>query len=70
MPSFSDDDLDAVYTAFCKTMTTLGPETSALFMARFALLAMTALGDRALLERMIADAANDLVTINPHPTTP
>ena len=39
MSTFSDSDLDAVYTDFCETMTLMGEANSQQFLARFALLA-------------------------------
>lgn len=59
-PALSADDLDAVYSDFCHTMSRLGQAQAPLFMARFALLAMVALGDRAALQRMVQEAAADL----------
>lgn len=58
--TLSADDLDVVYSDFCHTMTRLGQDQAPLFMARFALLAMVALGDRAMLQRMVQEAAADL----------
>lgn len=59
-PCLSADDLDAVYSDFCQTMTALGEAQAPLFMARFALLAIVAVGDRAALQRMVQEAAADL----------
>jgi hypothetical protein len=56
----SDTDLDAAYTQLCRTMTTLGEPQAALYLARFALLAITKIDDRATVERLIAEAAADL----------
>ncbi|GGH54391.1 hypothetical protein GCM10010975_10900 [Comamonas phosphati] len=58
--TLSADDLDVVYSDFCHTMTRIGEAQAPLFMARFALLAMVALGDRAALQRMVQQAAADL----------
>ncbi len=55
--SMSDADLDAAYTHFCKTMTRLGEDSANLFMARFALLAMTRLGDEAVIRELVDAAA-------------
>ena len=46
----TDSELDAVYTRLCQTMTTLGEAKAPLYLARFALLAITRLddGDAAL----------------------
>ena len=59
-PSLSADELDAVYSDFCQTMTQVGEAQAPLFMARFALLAMVAVGDRAALQRMVQEAAAGL----------
>ncbi len=53
-------DLDATYTQLCRTITALGPAQAPLYLARFALLAMTQIADRATIERMIDEAAADL----------
>ena len=42
----TDSELDSVYTQLCKTMTDLGEARSSLFLARFALLAVTEIGRR------------------------
>jgi hypothetical protein len=65
----TDHDLDAAYTRLARTMTALGEAQAPLFLARFALLAMTQLADRAKIERMIEDAAADLAA-PPNPETP
>jgi hypothetical protein len=56
----TDTQLDAVYTALCKTMTRLGEPRAPLFLARFALLAIERLGDAALVQQLIDAAAEDL----------
>lgn len=56
----NDADLDATYTQLCRTMTALGEAQAPLYLARFALLALTEIGDRATVERLIADAATGL----------
>jgi hypothetical protein len=56
--SLSELELDAVYTQFAKTMTAIGEERSRLFLARFALLAMCAIGDADVIERLIGEAAD------------
>jgi hypothetical protein len=61
----NDHDLDAAYTRLCHTMTALGEPQAPLFLARFALLAMTTIADRATIERMIEDAAAGLASPNP-----
>lgn len=52
-----DADLDALYTHICHTMTELGEEQAALYLARFALLALTQMGDRTMVERLLTEAA-------------
>ena len=62
MSTFSDSDLDAVYTDFCKTMTLMGEANSQQFLARFALLAITHIGNREVISDLIAAAADDFAT--------
>ena len=54
----SELELDSVYTQFAKTMTAIGEDRSRLFLARFALLAMNAIGEAGVIERLIAEAAD------------
>ena len=56
----SEAELDAAYSTLCRTMTELGEAKTRLFLARFALLAMTEIGDAATVARLTADAAQDL----------
>jgi hypothetical protein len=56
----NDTDLDATYTRLCHTMTALGEPQAPLYLARFALLAMTQIADRPTVERLIAEAADSL----------
>lgn len=56
----TDAELDAAYSHLCRTMTELGETSTPLFLARFALLAMTEIGDAATIARLIAEAARDL----------
>lgn len=56
----NDSELDAVYTRLCKTMTQLGADTSPLFLARFALLAIGHIGDPDTVARLVDDAAEGL----------
>lgn len=60
MPELQPAELDAVYTSLCKTMTRVGEPASPLFLARFALLAMERIGDAAVIEVLIAAAAEDV----------
>ena len=54
----TDLELDAVYTRLCTAMTGLGEANAALFLARFALLAIAHIGD-AEVARLLIDAAAD-----------
>ena len=60
-PRLTDTELDAVYTQFCHQMTALGEAQAPLFMARFALLAMSRIGDAAAVQQLTAQAAQDLL---------
>lgn len=60
-PKMTDSELDAAYTHLCTTMTRLGEAQAPLFLARFALLAMTRIGDRDAV-RTLVDAAADMPT--------
>jgi hypothetical protein len=55
----TDSELDAACTHLCRTMTRLGEAQAPLFLARFALLAMTRIGDRDAV-RTLVDAAADM----------
>lgn len=59
MNTFSDSDLDAVYTDFCKTLTHVGDANAQQFLAHFALLAMTQIGNREVIRDLTAAAAED-----------
>lgn len=63
----TDAELDAVYTDLCKTMTRLGEQQAPLFLARLAMLALTALDRSDQAHRLIADAADDLKTVKAEP---
>ncbi len=56
----TDSELDTVYTRLCTTMTPLGEGNAALYLARFALLAITRIGDPAVVHALIDAAAQDL----------
>ena len=58
----TDADLDVVYTHLCKTMTEIGEAQSALFLARFALLAMVRIADRREVLALIDAAAADIAS--------
>jgi hypothetical protein len=53
----TDQDLDAVYTRMAYTMSGLGEANAPLFLARFAMLAVIAIGDAAKLTEMLDTAA-------------
>jgi hypothetical protein len=61
----TDSELDAVYTRLCTTLTQLGEPLAALYLARFALLAMTRLGDPVLVNQLIDAAAAGLADRKP-----
>ena len=56
----TDSERDTVYTNLCHTMTRIGETQAPLFLARFALLAIEAIGDAAVAERLIAEAGGGL----------
>ena len=60
-PRLTDTELDACYTQFCHQMTAVGEAQAPLFMARFALLAMSRIGDAAAVQLLTAQAAQDLL---------
>lgn len=55
--TISDHELDHLYTVLCNTMTQLGEQQAPLFLARFALLAIHAIGDAGLIQQLITDAS-------------
>ena len=52
----TDSELDAVYTQLCRTMTEVGETDASLFLARFALLAITRMEAADVALQLIADA--------------
>jgi hypothetical protein len=60
-----DAELDSVYTKLCSTLTQLGPERAALYLARLALLAIVRIGDAAAASELIDEAALDLAKNDP-----
>ena len=56
----TESELDTVYTRLCETMTQVGEAQSSLFLARFALLAIAAIGDAEVVQRLIADASEGM----------
>ena len=61
----TDSELDTVYTKLCTTLTQLGQENAALYLARFALLAIVRIGDSAVANELIDEAALDLPKNSP-----
>lgn len=61
-PAMTEAELDAAYTHLCKTMTELGEARAPLFLARFALLAMTRIGDAAVVQGLTDAAAADIAS--------
>jgi len=61
MTSLTDTELDQAYTHLCKTMTRLGEANATLFLARFALLAITRIGDAGAVLKLVDTAAEDVV---------
>ncbi|MCR4464864.1 hypothetical protein [Burkholderia sp. SCN-KJ] len=65
----TDTERDILYTDLCRTMTGIGAIDAPLFLARFALLAIEAIGDTGIVTRLIADAGDGLPdTGTPAPT--
>ncbi|MCA8199866.1 hypothetical protein LGM71_02210 [Burkholderia sp. AU33545] len=56
----TDTERDVLYTNLCRTMTRIGETDASLFLARFALLAIEAIGDAATITRLIVDAGDGL----------
>jgi hypothetical protein len=53
----TDSELDTVYTALCKTLTSAGESDAQLYLARFAMLAINALDDAPKALSLIAEAS-------------
>ncbi|CAB3757810.1 hypothetical protein GQ57_08970 [Burkholderia sp. MSh2] len=53
----TDTERDILYTDLCRTMTRIGEADASLYLARFALLSIEAIGDTATVVRLIADAS-------------
>jgi hypothetical protein len=62
----TDSERDTVYTQLCKTMTELGEAHTALYLARFALLAMERIGNVEAALGLIAAAREDLRVADAH----
>lgn len=56
----TDIELDNLYTELCHTMGGIGEQRAPLFLARFALLAMGAIGDAQRVQGLLRDAADGL----------
>jgi hypothetical protein len=56
----TDAELDELYSQLCRTMTEVGETHSALFLARFALLAMVRIDNAACVQQLIAEAADGI----------
>ncbi|AYQ37659.1 hypothetical protein BLA9940_06358 [Burkholderia aenigmatica] len=56
----TDTERDTLYTDLCRTMTRIGEPDAPLFLARFALLSIEAIGDPSTVARLIADASDGL----------
>ncbi|CAB3765385.1 hypothetical protein B7G54_14710 [Burkholderia puraquae] len=56
----TDTERDTLYTDLCRAMTRIGEADASLFLARFALLSIEAIGDTATVARLIADASDGL----------
>lgn len=56
----TDLELDQLYTALCNTLGGVGEAQAQLYLARFAMLAMTAIGQPEVIRKLILDAAEGL----------
>ena len=56
----TDIELDNLYTELCHTMGGIGEQRAPLFLARFALLAMSAIGDAGRVQGLLQDAADGI----------
>lgn len=61
----TDTQLDTLYTTLCHRMTALGAAQAELFLARFALLAITRIGDPDAVLALIDAAADTLAPAQP-----
>lgn len=66
----TDTERDTLYTDLCRTMTRIGEADASLFLARFALLSIEAIGDTATVARLIADASDGLPAAGMQASTP
>ncbi|WP_419686579.1 hypothetical protein ACN22W_05095 [Burkholderia theae] len=65
----TDAERDTLYTDLCRTMTRVGEADASLFLARFALLSIEAIGDTTTVARLIADASDGLPETGMLPST-
>ena len=56
----TDIELDNLYTELCHTMGGVGEQRAPLFLARFALLAMGAIGNAEVVQGLLRDAADGI----------
>lgn len=63
----TESELDGLYTHLCRTMTELGERRTPLFLARFALLAISRIDDAATARRLIGEARDGLNGPDPDP---
>lgn len=56
----TDIELDNLYTELCHTMGGIGEQRAPLFLARFALLAMGAIGDAQRVQGLLQEAADGI----------
>jgi len=56
----TDIELDNLYTELCHTMGGIGEQRAPLFLARFALLAMGAIGNAEVVQGLLHDAADGI----------
>lgn len=54
----NDNELDIVYTKFCRSMSEIGEPDTPLFLARFALLAIMRIGNAETVLELIAQASD------------
>ena len=66
----TESELDSVYTQLCETMTEIGEARSPLFLARFALLAIAKIDDVATVQRLIANASEEMKSAEPGTASP
>lgn len=56
----TDIELDNLYTELCHTMGGIGEQRAPLLLARFALLAMGAIGNAGVVQGLLRDAADGI----------